>query len=112
LETLEGLLNVLATFLPVAWRMLRMRTQAKVDPGADPTTVLPAEMIEVLRIFTRIKLPSAPTARDVHLAVAALGGHLKNNGDPGWLTLRRGYDKLRTLTEGWAARKSIVWTDV
>ncbi|HEY2509319.1 MAG TPA: IS4 family transposase [Polyangiaceae bacterium] len=112
LETLEGLLNVLSTFLPVAWRMLRMRAQARVAPDADATTVLPAQMIAVLRAFTRIKLPLAPTARDVFLAVAALGGHLKNNGDPGWLTLRRGYEKLRTLTEGWAARKSIVWTDV
>ena len=27
---------------------------------------------------------------DVLLAVAALGGHLKHNGEPGWITLRRG----------------------
>lgn len=112
LETLEGLVNVLATFLPVAWRLLRMRTQARVDPNAKATTVLPSVMIQVLHIFTRIKLPSAPTARDVLLAVAALGGHLKHNGEPGWITLGRGYDKLRTLTEGWAARRSVAWTDV
>jgi transposase-like protein/DDE family transposase len=112
LETLEGLVNVLATFIPVAWRLLRMRAQARVGPSAKATTVLPPTMIEVLHIFTRIKLPSAPTARDVLLAVAALGGHLKHNGEPGWITLGRGYEKLRTLTEGWAAKRSVAWTDV
>jgi transposase-like protein/DDE family transposase len=112
LETLEGLVNVLATFMPVAWRLLRMRAQARVDPSAHATTVLPATMIRVLHVFTRIKLPQAPTARDVLLAVAALGGHLKHNGEPGWITLGRGYEKLRTLTEGWAAKSSITWTDV
>ena len=112
LDTLKGLVNVLATFLPVAWRLLRMRTLARVNPSALATTALPATMIEVLHIFTRIKLPAVPTARDVLLAVAALGGHLKHNGEPGWITLGRGYEKLRTLTEGWAAKRSIAWTDV
>ena len=100
-ETLEALLNVLATFMPVAWRLLRMRTQTRVAPDAKATTVLPSAMIEVLHAFTRITLPAKPTAREVLLAVAALGGHLKHNGEPGWITLGRGYDKLRTLTEGW-----------
>jgi hypothetical protein len=112
LETLDGLLNVLATFLPVAWRLLRMRTQARIGPIAHASTVLPAAMLEVLHIFTRIKLPADPNAREVLLAVAALGGHLKHNGEPGWLTLGRGYQELRTLTRGWAARRSITWTDV
>lgn len=112
LETLEGLVNVLATFLPVSWRLLLMRTQARIAPTAKATTVLPKAMVAVLRVFTRIKLPSQPTARDVLLAVAALGGHQKNNGDPGWITLARGYDKLRTLTDGAAARDAIVWSDV
>ena len=35
------------------------------------------------------------------LAIAALGGHLKRNGEPGWLTLARGYERLMTLTWGW-----------
>jgi len=112
LETIEGLVNVLATFLPVAWRLLLMRTQARIAPTAKATTVLPKAMVAVLRVFTRIKLPAHPTARDVLLAVAALGGHQKNNGDPGWITLARGYEKLRTLTEGAAARDAIDWSDV
>jgi hypothetical protein len=112
LETFAGLVNVLATFLPVAWSLLRMRTQARMAPDAPALTVVPPVMLEVLRVFTRIKLPPRPTARDTLLAVAALGGHLKHNGEPGWLTLSRGYEKLRTLTEGWAAKNSTPWTDV
>jgi hypothetical protein len=111
-ETLEGLLNVLATFLPVAWRLLLMRTQARLAPEAKATTVLPKAMLAVLRVFTRIKLQAQPTARDALLAVAALGGHQKNNGEPGWITLARGYEKLRTLTQGAAARDAILWSDV
>jgi hypothetical protein len=111
-ETLEGLLNVLATFLPVAWRLLLMRTQLRIAPEAMATTVLPKAMLAVLRVFTRIKLPAQPTVRDALLAVAALGGHQKNNGDPGWITLARGYEKLRTLTQGAAARDGILWSDV
>jgi hypothetical protein len=112
LETLEGLVNVLAIFLPIAWRLLLMRTQARIAPMAKATTVLPKAMIAVLRVFTRIKLSPRPTARDVLLAVAALGGHQKNNGDPGWITMARGYEKLRTLTEGMAARDGVDWADV
>jgi hypothetical protein len=112
LETLDGLVNVLATFLPVAWRLLLMRTQVRTAPEAKATTVLPKAMVAVLRVVTRIKIPAQPTARDALLAVAALGGHQKNNGAPGWLTLSRGYEKLRTLTEGAALRDGVAWSDV
>jgi len=107
LETLDGLLNVLATTIPIAWRMLRLRTQARLTPLAKAATVIPAPMLEVLLAFTRIKLPPSPCARDVLLAIAALGGHLKHNGEPGWLTLARGYEKLRSLTDGWQAAKGL-----
>jgi Transposase DNA-binding/Transposase DDE domain len=111
-ETYDALLNVLATFMPIAWRLLRMRAQARAAPDAAATTVLSSTMIVVLHKFTRIKLRPCPSAREVLLAVAALGGHQKHNGEPGWLTLARGYEKLQTLTEGWAAASDDNWTDV
>jgi len=41
------------------------------------------------------------------LAVAAEGGHIKNNGDPGWLVLGRGYEKLLDMELGFViAQKS------
>jgi hypothetical protein len=36
------------------------------------------------------------------LAVARLGGHLRQNGEPGWLVLTRGMQKLRDMEAGWA----------
>ena len=61
--------------------------------------------MDVLRARGRIRLSESPTVREVYLAVAALGGHIKYNGDPGWSTLGYGLEKLETLTEGWVAAK-------
>jgi hypothetical protein len=49
----------------------------------------------------RNHLPSRPTIRDVMLGIAALGGHITNNGDPGWLVLGRGLTRLLDAEVGW-----------
>lgn len=105
LEDYEGLVNLLATFVPIAYQCLLLRSEARRTPQAEAKSVLSGDHIEVLRALGRIKLPEHPTARDVYLAVAALGGHIKYNGDPGWRTLAYGFEKLATLTEGWIAAK-------
>jgi hypothetical protein len=46
---------------------------------------------------------SGATVRDALYAVAGLGGHLKNNGPPGWQTLARGTQALLLLEAGWNA---------
>ena len=105
LRDYEGLTNLLATFVPIAYRMLLLR-QAARDPDPVPALdVVSQDELDILRRVGRRKLSASPTARDVYLAVAALGGHIKYNGDPGWLTLARGFEKLATLTEGWLAAK-------
>ena len=43
------------------------------------------------------------TVIDALYAIAALGGHLKRNGPPGWQTLHRGYQDLIMLELGWRA---------
>jgi hypothetical protein len=35
------------------------------------------------------------------MAVASLGGHIKNNGDPGWMVIMRGLKNLNDLHAGW-----------
>jgi hypothetical protein len=49
---------------------------------------------------------SFPTVREAMMAIAGLGGHLKSNGDPGWLVLGRGMHDLLLLELGWRARES------
>jgi hypothetical protein len=105
LQDYEGLVNLLAVFAPIAYRMLLIRSHSRRAPDAPGTDVISQDHIDVLRARGRLKLSKNPTAREVYLAIAALGGHLKHNGDPGWSTLAYGLEKLETLTDGWLAAK-------
>ncbi len=105
LEDYEGLVNALAVFAPIACQLLLLRSEARRVPDAPAAGVIADDELEVLRAIGRKPLPPTPTARDVLLAVAALGGHIKYAGEPGWLTIVRGYTELRSLTRGWNAAK-------
>jgi hypothetical protein len=105
LQDYESLVNLLATLAPIAYRMLLIRSEARRTPDASAVGLLSPDHIEVLRARGRIRLSASPTAREIYLAIAALGGHLKHNKDPGWSTLGYGLEKLETLTEGWLAAK-------
>ena len=105
LEDYEGLVNLLAVFAPIAYQALLIRSEARRAPDEDGHNLLPAEQLEVLRVMGRLKLSEKPTNREIYLAVAALGGHIKYSGDPGWRTLSFGYQQLTTLTAGWMAAK-------
>jgi len=103
-ESAHALLIALALCIPIAWQMLALRHQARAAPEAPARTVVSKERLEVLRAIARDPLPLSPTARDVFLAIAALGGHIMRSGSPGWLTLRGGMDKLLFAEEVWTAR--------
>jgi hypothetical protein len=105
LEDHQSLANALAVFAPIACTLLDLRSEARRFPEAPADLVLTKSQIEVLRTLGRMPLPEEPTQRDALLAVAALGGHIKWNGEPGWLTLSRGYTDLLMLTAGWEAAK-------
>jgi len=105
LEDYESLVNLLAVFAPIAYQLLLIRSEARRAPDEDGKKVLPPEHLEVLRVMGRLKLSENPTNREIYFAVAALGGHIKYNGDPGWQTLAFGYEQLATLTAGWTAAK-------
>lgn len=107
LESKHALVNALAVFIPIAWRLLRLRALAREDSSAPATAALTTTQVEVLVATSNMDLPSAPTIQQALMAVAALGGHIRNNGDPGWLVLGRGYDRLITMETAWtAARRS------
>lgn len=105
LQDYEGLVNLLAVFAPIAYRLLLIRSEAARDPDQPALAVVSQDQLDVLRARGRRRLSARPTAREIYLAIAALGGHIKYAPDPGWLTLSRGYEKLETLTEGWCAAK-------
>jgi len=99
-DSWHSMLNVLAMLVPIAWSLLRLRTVARSEPAASAAVVLTPEQLEVLRRASTAKLPPRLSARDVMLAVARLGGHLRSNGEPGWLVLGRGYAELLSLVAG------------
>jgi hypothetical protein len=105
LASAHSLLNALAIFAPVAWRLLLLRHLARTDKKLPVTSALTARQLEVLRAVAKKPLRARPSAREAMLAVAALGGHVKSNGDPGWLVLGRGMHDLLLLEMGWRARE-------
>lgn len=111
LESYASFTNAVAFFAPIAWQLLLLRYRAHHEADSDGAASLPDGMLLVLRHIARRPLPQAPSARDVLLAIAALGGHLKRNGDPGWQTLGYGYDKLREAAEIWAIAAKVVRSD-
>lgn len=102
LESYQSLTNALAITLPIAWRMLRLRSQAHDAPNEAATTVLDEDEIAVLRAtLPKEKLARKPTLAAALLCIARLGGHLPRNGAPGWQTLYRGMRRLDLLVEGY-----------
>ncbi len=112
LESYAALKNALAVFSVIAWRLLLLRAVSRDTPSAPAEAVATARQLRLLRSLKRldhprvrgVELPEHATAHDVLLAVAKLGGHLKQNGPPGWQVLGRGYDSLLLLEVGWIAR--------
>lgn len=100
LESYHALSNLFAYTLVIAYALLLMRSLARVGKDWPAAAVLSDTEIEVLQRLERPKLAHDATLRDALLAIAALGGHIKNNGDPGWLVLSRGWQRLRDYEAG------------
>jgi len=100
LESMHTLDNALALFLPIAWGLLRLRSLARDYPDLPATSALEPLQITVLQKLKLLATNAAPTVRQALLAVAQLGGSLKQNGEPGWIVLGRGYQELVATTAG------------
>jgi hypothetical protein len=105
LGSYRTLVNALALLLPIAWNLLRLRTLAHDEQKLLAATVLSSVELQVLHHVAEKPLPKDPTLRQAMLAIARLGGHLKRNGEPGWLVLGRGYLKLLDLAQGFLIAK-------
>ncbi|RPJ58558.1 MAG: IS4 family transposase [Acidobacteria bacterium] len=101
LESYHALSNLLAYTFVVAYALLLMRALARTGRTWPATAILSDTEIEVLRKLDKRAVGVDPSVRDALLAIAALGGHVKNNGDPGWLVLSRGWQRLRDYEAGY-----------
>src|SRR5580692_5536976 len=105
MESYKALRIALALFLPIAVRLLALRDAARTEPER-PCSALTPTLLQLLRTCGRNILSATPTNREVYSALAALGGHLRSNGEPGWIVLGRAYEKLLVLEQGWLAARA------
>jgi len=104
LESRHALEVALAIFLPIAWRLLLMRSLSRSESTEPATLALTTSQVAILAL--RLRRPNeVPTITEAVAAIAQLGGHLKRNGPPGWTVLGRGFDDLLLLELGWLARE-------
>ena len=96
LEAVTGLMSVLAV------RLLQLKTVARTEPDRPAEEVVPKPWIKML-YHLRKRPPQRPcTVRDFFRDMAKLGGFLgrKRDGEPGWITVWHGFEKLHLCLRG------------
>ncbi len=111
LETADRIERALATYSIVAWRLLWLTIDARVNPESPCDRVLETEEWQALyaRIHKSKKIPHRPPRlRQAVRWIAQLGGFLarKSDKEPGVKTIWRGLRRLNDLTTGWKLQSS------
>lgn len=89
-------------FAALVIKHLESATKKRQECDESPAqTVVTEPQLAVLRRASPKPLPPHPTARDVMLAIARLGGYHPTNGEPGWQLLGRGYQHLLMMVAGY-----------
>lgn len=104
LTSYDGLTSALGLFVPIAWHLLVLRHLARTDAARPASAIFNAEQLLLLRALARQRsfiLSDNPAIRDAMFAIAHLGGHIRNNGDPGWLVLGRGFVRFAEAESVW-----------
>ncbi len=99
LEAMIGLMSV------VAVRLLQLKSLARTDPERPVRTVVPRLWIEMLAAARKLSaaVKERLTVYQFYRELAKLGGFLgrKHDGEPGWITLWRGWEKLNSFIRGY-----------
>jgi len=91
LEALVGLTSV------VAIRLLKLKSFARTNPELPAQRVVPRVWLKMLKLASKkLNRVHDLTVGQFYRAVAKLGGFLgrKSDGEPGWMTIWRGWEKL------------------
>lgn len=106
LESVQTLSNALAIFVPIAWALLQLRNGANAK--APASTMFSEEQLNLMRVLCpEARLSKSPTIQDAMRALAGLGGHIKQNGEPGWEVLGRGFQDFVSAERGWRAARGL-----
>jgi hypothetical protein len=93
LEAVTAILSVAAV------RLLQIKTLAKREPELPATNLIPRSWLSAL---SHLRNKEIITIHQFLRELAGLGGFLgrKGDGEPGWITLWRGFDKLSLILRG------------
>ncbi len=94
LEAMVGLMSV------VAVRLLQLKSVARSDPDRPARRVVPRLWLTMLKAARKnLHRVHDLTVGEFYREVAKLGGFLgrKSDGQPGWITIWRGWERLNTL---------------
>lgn len=90
--------------LPIAADILNLRMSD--SKNRKPSELLTPTQLKILKMKSADVGKKIINGEDVKLQIARLGGHIKANGDPGWITMFRGYQRLYLLEQGWLLSKN------
>lgn len=104
----QALVKVTALLAPVAYRLLLLRSLERQDPQGPASAFFDAVDLQLLRMDDATRgLPEIDSLATALHYLARMGGHLKHNGPPGWITLGRGFEKLLSLRRGWEIAQTL-----
>lgn len=103
LEPLIGLISVIGI------RLLQLKLVGRNQPEAKAATHTPSQWLKVLKLAKPKISLTGLTVYQFFRELAKLGGFLarKCDGEPGWQTIWRGYQKLQSLMDGVRLVKAI-----
>lgn len=102
-ESFAALRKVLALLAPIAYRLLLLRALHRQSAHAPPAAGFDEIDLNLIVRAQRQTTEPPKTLEEAYLLLARLGGHIRNNGPPGWMTLAAGYETLLILRLGWLA---------
>jgi hypothetical protein len=96
LEAMVGLLSV------VSVRLLQLKSAARVEPDRPARQMIPARWIAMLKAARNNRNVKLQTVGEFYRELAKLGGFIgrKSDGEPGWITIWRGWQKLYLMVRG------------
>ena len=97
LEAFVGLTSV------VAIRLLQLKSLARTKPEVPAQRVVPSVWLKMLKLARKnLDRVHDLTVGQFYREIAKLGGFLgrKGDGEPGWITIWRGWEKLNNFVHG------------
>jgi len=96
LEAMMGLMSVAAV------RLFQLKAEARTAPERPAEEFVPPKYVRALKAVRKLGASTELSVGRCFREIAKLGGFLgrRSDGEPGWITIWRGWDKLQTMVRG------------